>query len=316
MVSHYFEERGGGIEMVAAALARELAAAGFEVTWLAVGAGTAGAGNGAYRKRGLAASGIAEALLKIPYPILSPSSWRVISEETRRSDVVLAHDALYLTSIAARCAARAHRKPFVVVQHIGVVPYRSCGLRTLMELANRKIAAPLLRSADQVVFISQLAARYFAGIGWRRPPVLIFNGVDTEVFSPAQDATAVERARAALGLPAGAPVALFVGRFVQKKGLAVLELLARARADITFAFAGQGPLDPAKWGLSNVRTYRSLAGRSLAPLYQASSLLVLPRGFRWSCRKRSPAGSLFCAALTPRRPMRARRVTSMELAST
>jgi glycosyltransferase involved in cell wall biosynthesis len=271
-VSHYFEERRGGIEIVAATLARELAAAGFEVTWLAAGTGTA---DGVCRRRALAASGIAEALLQIPYPILLPSSWRVISQEAERCDVVLAHDALYLTSIAARRAARVHRKPFVVVQHIGFVPYRSRLLRILMQLGNRMLAAPLLRSADQVVFISQLAARHFAGIGLHRP-VLIFNGVDTDVFSPAQDAAASGRARAALGLPAGAPVALFVGRFVEKKGLRVLEYLVRARADVTFAFAGQGPLDPASWGLTNVRTYRSLSGRSLATLYQASNLLVLP----------------------------------------
>lgn len=275
MVSHYFEERRGGIEIVAAALARELTAAGFEVTWLAVGSKT-GTEEDAWRRRGLAASGIAEALLKIPYPILSPSSWRVISEEAERSDVVLAHDALYLTSVAARCAARAHRKPFVVVQHIGFVPYRSRALRALMQLANRMLAAPLLRSADQVVFISHLAARYFGVGGWRRPPLLIFNGVDTRVFSPAQDAAAVSRARAALALPADTPVALFVGRFVEKKGLKVLEHLARARTDVAFAFAGQGPLDPTSWGLTNVHTYRSLSGSSLAMLYQASDLLVLP----------------------------------------
>lgn len=276
MVSHYFEERRGGIEIVAAALARELAAAGFELTWLAVGAGTAGSGDFPYHRRTLHASGVAEALLKIPYPILFPSSWRVISREAERCDVVLAHDALYLTSIAARRAARVHRKPFVVVQHIGFVPYRSRALRALMELANRLIAAPVLRSADRVVFISQLAARYFAGIPWRRPPALIFNGVDTAIFSPAEDAAAVERARTMLALPSGAPVALFVGRFVEKKGLSVLEQLARARADVTFAFAGQGPLDPARWGLPNVRTYRSLSGPSLATLYRASDLLLLP----------------------------------------
>jgi glycosyltransferase involved in cell wall biosynthesis len=276
MVSHFFEERRGGIEMVAAALARELSAAGFEVTWLAAGAATPAGGDFPYRRRALPASGVAEALLRIPYPIIFPASWRVISREAERSDVVLAHDALYLTSIAARRAARIHHKPFVVVQHIGLVPYRSRVLRALMKLANWIIAVALLRGADQAVFISELVARYFADIGWRRPPVLIFNGVDTGTFSPPPDAAAVDQARAALGLAADVPVALFVGRFVEKKGLLVLEHLARARADVAFAFAGQGPLDPGRWGLSNVRTYRSLSGRSLAMLYRASNLLVLP----------------------------------------
>lgn len=275
MVSHYFEARGGGIERVAAALARELAAAGFEVVWLATGAETDPDG-GAFLRRGLAASAAAEALLGIPYPILRPSGWRAIARETERCDVVLAHDSLYFTSLAARRAARAHGKPFVVVQHVGFVPYRNALLRTLMRWANRLIAAPVLRDADQVVFISQLAARYFAAIAWRRAPVVIFNGVDTAIFFPAADARAASQARAALGLPRDTPVALFVGRFVQKKGMAVLEQLARARPDLTFAFAGQGPLDPTLWGLGNVRVHRSLAGQSLAQLYRGSDLLLLP----------------------------------------
>jgi glycosyltransferase involved in cell wall biosynthesis len=275
LVSHYFEERRGGIEIVAAALARELAAAGFEVTWLATGAAGGGAG-GPYRKRALASSRAAEALLGIPYPVLLPSAWRAIRAEVERSDVVLTHDALYLTSIAAARAARIGRKPLVVVQHVGLVPYRNPLLRALMSWANRYVAVPLLGRADQVIFISELTQRHFAGVSWRTAPTLIFNGVDTEVFTPAPDSAAITSARQGLGLPADGPVALFVGRFVEKKGLAVLEQLARTRRDVTFAFAGQGPLDPAQWGLPNVHTYARLSGRSLASLYQASQLLLLP----------------------------------------
>jgi glycosyltransferase involved in cell wall biosynthesis len=190
--------------------------------------------------------------------------------------VLLAHDALYLTSIAARRAARAHGKPLLVVQHIGAVPYRSLVLRALMAWANRAIAAPLLRGADQVVFISQLTARHFGDVAWLRAPVLIYNGVDTEVFAPPPDAAAADSARAALDLPPRVPVAVFVGRFVEKKGLAVLEHLARMCTDVVFAFAGQGPRDPKRWRLANVRVYGALSARSLARLYQAGSLLLLP----------------------------------------
>jgi alpha-maltose-1-phosphate synthase len=69
---------------------------------------------------------------------------------------------------------------------------------------------------------------------------------------------------------------LFVGRFVEKKGLHVLERIARVRTDVCFAFAGQGALDPARWGLPNVHVYSSLSGSSLACLYRASDLLLLP----------------------------------------
>jgi glycosyltransferase involved in cell wall biosynthesis len=48
------------------------------------------------------------------------------------------------------------------------------------------------------------------------------------------------------------------------------------RSDIFFVFAGQGTLDPTRWELPNVRVYTSLSGASLASLYRASDLLLLP----------------------------------------
>jgi glycosyltransferase involved in cell wall biosynthesis len=275
MLSQYFEERRGGIELVAAALARALAARGFAVTWLAAGAAGAGEQDG-YRRVALAASAAVERLLHIPYPLLCLSAWRRIFREAACCDIVLVHDALYLTSIAGCLAARRYRKPVVVVQHVGFVPFRSTTVRWLMRLANRLVAAPLLRAADRVVFISQTTLEHFARLGWRRPPALIFNGVDTGVFSPAGAREQVESARRGLGLPVDARVALFVGRFVEKKGLQALGHLARLRTDVVFAFAGGGALDPRAWGLPNVRVYTALSGPTLAPLYRASEVLLLP----------------------------------------
>ena len=275
MLSHYFEARLGGIEMVAAALAHSLPPLGFSVVWLASGAAGDSRGSGCSR-RSLRTSSVAERLLRIPYPILFPSAWRAIFREAGHSDIILVHDALYMTSILGWLAARAHRKPFVIVQHIGFVPYEGAALRTLMKLANRCVAVPLLRRANRVVFISQLTQRYFSRIRWRATPALIYNGVDTTIFRPASSAEEVEANRKQLGLPVDIPVALFVGRFTPKKGLRILERTARIRPDICFACAGQGELDPTRWGLENVRVYASLSGSALASLYRASDLLVLP----------------------------------------
>jgi glycosyltransferase involved in cell wall biosynthesis len=276
MLSHYFEERRGGIEIVAAALVRELVPLGFAPVWLATGSsGCDGKPDGS-RRLALGATDVAERLLNIPYPIPLPSAWRAIFRETACSDVVLVHDAVYLTSILAYLAARAHGKPLVVVQHVGFVPFRSPLLRGLMRLANRCIAAPLLRSAHQVIFISQLTMQHFAHLPWRRSPTLIFNGVDTGIFFPAKNAAETQGARRDLGLPVEAPIALFVGRFVEKKGLQVLERLARNQGEVVFAFAGQGALDPLRWGLPNVRVFTGLRGSTLASLYRASDVLLLP----------------------------------------
>ena len=79
-----------------------------------------------------------------------------------------------------------------------------------------------------------------------------------------------------LGLPVEGRIVSFVGRFVEKKGLHIIERLARARPDLTWALAGWGPIDPLAWGLPNVHVFAGLQGPSLVPFYQASDAFVLP----------------------------------------
>lgn len=275
MLSHYFAQNQGGIEAIAASLACELSARGFRVAWLASGDPGSDVEQRGYRRVSLPAASILERRLAIPYPLLRPSAWRTIYRESADHDVIVVHDALYMSSIVGYLSARLLRKPLVVVQHVGFVPYKSALLRNLMRLANRWIAMPLLRGADQVIVYSHLTLQHFSDVRWRRPPAFVVNGVDTSIFSP-PSTTGVERARQALNLPSDVPIALFVGRFVEKKGLQILESIARMRRDVLFAFAGRGTLDPGKWSLPNVRVFSDLTGATLAPLYHASDALLLP----------------------------------------
>jgi glycosyltransferase involved in cell wall biosynthesis len=71
-------------------------------------------------------------------------------------------------------------------------------------------------------------------------------------------------------------VYLFVGRFVEKKGLAVLRRIATALPDSLFVMLGQGPVDPGAWGLDNVRVVGAVDQQTLARYYQSADLLVLP----------------------------------------
>jgi len=276
MVSHYFEEHRGGVEIVADALAREMMLQNFQVVRLATGRLSHAAAEPRGRTRALSATNAIEDFLNLPYPVPLPSAYSAIWSETKHADLVLVHDAFYITSVIAFFAARFFRKPFLIVQHIGLVPYQSMLLRRLMAVADRFVTAPILRRADQVIFISQLTFQHFANLRLRRAPAFIFNGLDTRVFFPAVNRAEIENTRIGLGLPAQAPVALFVGRFIEKKGLAVLERIARLRRDVFFAFAGWGSIDPATWNLPNVRVYGSLSGAALASLYRASNLFLLP----------------------------------------
>jgi hypothetical protein len=216
-VSHYFETHRGGIEIVASSLARELANRGIDVTWMATDASPVSATTENVTRIALRASNLLERTIGIPYPLANPSAWRRIFRETKRGDAVLIHDGLYLTSVIAALAASWAGKPFIVVQHIGLVPYNNVLLRSLMSVANKIITRSVLKHADQIVFISEVTQRYFADLACMRPPRLIFNGLDTNVFNPPGNDTEAVEARHHFDFPPSGPIALFVGRFVEKK---------------------------------------------------------------------------------------------------
>jgi glycosyltransferase involved in cell wall biosynthesis len=157
-----------------------------------------------------------------------------------------------------------------------MVPYRNPALRALLFAAYHVLGRIVLGGASQVVFVSESVRRYFSDfVGFKSPPLLIPNGVDSAVFHPVDEARRTAL-RAGLGIRGRAPLLLFVGRFVEKKGLAVLRELAQRLPEARWLFAGWGPQDPVRWELANVTVMHGRSGAQLAPLYQAADLLVLP----------------------------------------
>jgi len=276
MTTHYFASHQGGIEIVAGQLFRELAAAKQEVVWMASDVTPPPEATGTSRAAGLRTYNFVERKIGLPAPIPTFAAMRKTRAEVRQADLLIVHDCLYLTNILAYAWARLSGIPVVVVQHIGNVPYSSRFLSGVMKLANRWITRNMLRGAEQVVFISETTKEYFKGISFRTPPVVIFNGVDSDVFRPLHFAEKKVDLRREFGLPADRPVILFVGRFVEKKGLLALQRMVEMAPDYTWAFAGWGPLDPGKWGAPNVHIFSDLHDSRLAALYRACDLLVLP----------------------------------------
>jgi glycosyltransferase involved in cell wall biosynthesis len=275
MVTHYFESHRGGIEIIAGRLLRELARLGHETIWVATDASPPPEPEG-FRAVPVSANNTMERRFGVPFPLPTVGAGKVIAREVRECDAVIMHDALYLTTGLAFSAARRFGKPTVIIQHIGAVPYRNPVLRLLMTLGNRVVARRLLTRSDRVVFYSEIAARYFASVRFAAPPERILNGVDTDLFRPLTDPGQRRAVRERLGLPLDRPVALFVGRFVEKKGLHILKRMVPLRPDIHWAFAGWGPMNPRTWSLPNVSVLSDLSGATLAPLYQACDVLVLP----------------------------------------
>jgi glycosyltransferase involved in cell wall biosynthesis len=266
MVTHYFGGHGGGIELVAERLARECACLGeVAVHWMAAGPARDVPG---VTCTPMAVWDATERLLGFPFPIPGPRSvlrlWRAVAA----ARVVWLHDYLYPANMLAQGMAILLGRPVIVTQHIGYVPYRSAILRNLLTIANRTLGTASLRAAAQAIFISDAVRGYFvACVKFRTAPMLWPNGVDAELFHPpprGEHARAVE------------PTILFVGRFVEKKGLAIIEQLARLLPGYRFVLAGWGPQRPEHWELPNVRVVTKPAQREVADLYRHADCLLLP----------------------------------------
>ncbi len=277
LVTHYFASHRGGVEIVAQELARRLAHRhpDIDITWVASASSAVESADRLVRIP-VPAWNVTERRLGFPYPLWSPTSLAGIGRLAASADVVHLHDSLYLGNIAAFLAARHRRTPVLVTQHIGTVPYSNPALRLLLAAANRTVARAVLTGSDQAVFVSPRVRAFFESLfGFRRAPQTVPNGVDTDLFFPAVGRER-ERLRERLGFSQGQRVRLFVGRFVEKKGLPLLRELARRAPDETFVFVGWGPDDPARWNLPNVRAVGALPQQDIADYYRAADLLLLP----------------------------------------
>ena len=276
MVTHYFESHRSGVELIAGQLTRELAGLGQTVVWVASNATPPPSANDLNcRAVAVNAVNMTERYLGIPFPIPGIGGIQQIRREVHNADAVLLQDSLYPACMAAFVFARLAGKPVIIAQHIGLVPYNNPVFRKIMELSNTLIVRRMLAHADRVAFFSEITERYFSGVPFRSTPKVMFTGVDTDIFFPVQQDQKREL-RHRLGLAPDRAAVLFVGRFVEKKGLHFLARMARIRPNIVWAFAGRGHLNPDEWGLPNVIVFSGLSGPFLADLYRASDLLVLP----------------------------------------
>lgn len=224
----------------------------------------------------LACANPIEKITGLPMPLPGPLAIRALAREVRRCDAVVIHDALYVTSILALLMAKAHRKRIVLIQHIAGVAFPSRVLRAAMALANIVVTRPMLRAADAPVFISDTVRHDLVGTPARIPCSLLFNGVDSAVFHPGEGLVSVPGTFAGIPIAPGARRVLFVGRYVEKKGLRVLRALAASRGDLTFLMVGSGPIRPAMWGLTNVHDLGTQSPQALAAIYRGVDLLLLP----------------------------------------
>lgn len=273
-VSAFYECHGGGIEIVAGAMARAIARRGHDCRWAAADLDPAPT-DPQLGPIQLQAADPIERWTGLPMPVPGAAARRVLERAVAAADAVIVHDALYLSSLLAAHYAVRRGKPWLLVQHIGAIPYTNPALRLAMSAANRIATRRLLARAPQVVFISHAVREFFADARWRSPPVLLLNGVDHALFRPAKCGERA-RLRDRLGMTDGRRQLLFVGRYVEKKGLAAIRAMAAAHPEWNLNLVGGGPIEPASWNLANVVPLGRKTREELAELYRASDALVLP----------------------------------------
>lgn len=277
LVTHYYPEHKSGIEIVAGNIANYIVKnQGFEIHWISsdVTKHPKTPNLFCYPAKTL---NFFETKLTLPYPIWDFKSLLKIWHLTDTIDIVHIHDYLYMGNLFAFLSAKIKKKPIIITQHIGFIPYKNPIARLILSFLNNTIGRIILRNSDQVIFISENVQRYFSKITpFKRPPVLISNGFEDQYLNSLDSLEERKKIREKLNLPKDKFIFLFVGRFIEKKGLDLLKEIVKEFREDLWIFIGWGPLSPRKWRLDNVLVFENLTMVDIIPFYQVANLLVLP----------------------------------------
>jgi glycosyltransferase involved in cell wall biosynthesis len=277
LVSTYMPPHPGGIEQVASNTFEAYRRLGAEVRWV----------TSRIPKALLPAEGpitrvpccnAVEDRLGVPVPLWGWSAWRALRETCAWADVVHVVEALYLPSVMAIAVAELERKPAILCQNVGGIPYESRALRVVQHLAWRTIGKAVIRRAATVVLATPAADTFVRRLMGAQLPraVNLPVGIDTELLRPPTEDERAE-ARRALSLEPGRPVVLFAGRLVEKKGLPLVIEAAVLSPKLAFLVAGDGPhREMLRRAPPNVRWLGHVDGPGMRQLYRAVDAALLP----------------------------------------
>lgn len=272
-VAHQVPPHLGGLETVVAAETRGLRDRGWEVT-IVSSAGTVGPGtrveDGVRTVRVRAWNGFEERW-GVPFPLFSPRLVLALGREVRRADVVHVHDVLYVSSWLAALWCVLLRTPYVVHRHVGFVHHSSPVVRLVQRLVLDSMGRLVLGRASAILPIDDhIGAGLRADVGRPERVVVLGNGVDTASFRPAADDER-RRTRAAYRLPVERPLALFVGRFVPKKGFDVVVAAAGDDYDLVLVGGDRPP------GVDDPRLHflGGLPAEAMPAVYACADVMVV-----------------------------------------
>jgi D-inositol-3-phosphate glycosyltransferase len=276
LVAHYFPPHVGGIENVVKGEADRLAAAGYDVVVLTTAVGAPAVVErdpGGYPVVRLATWNGVERRFGVPFPVVAPQALLTALRWVRSADLVHCHDLLYTTTWLAALAGALCRSPLVLTQHVHLVRHPSRAVELVQRAVYATIGRAVLRRATRIVVLNGAVQAFLHRLGAPDERMqLVPNGVDTDVFHPP---TAAEKRnlRRSLQLPEEDVLALFVGRFVPKKGYDTV--CACAGDGYVLVLVG-GPPPDRDAGRRDVIFTGPVPHDEIADLFRACDVFVLP----------------------------------------
>jgi len=272
-VSNFMPPHPGGIEIMIDTLFQGLQRRGHEVRWIAASTPLEPGTTGPFVR--VPAWNWLEKNLHVPMPLWAPSGWRQLDEQVRWADVIHVHDCLYFSSSLTTALTRGRRKPLLVTQHVGEVPYGGV-LDWVQAAAYRTLGRTLLSAASEVVTYSPHVVDYFQKVGVKKPLRIIPLGFEPR-FQPLPQAERLA-ARREFGLPEQGRLVLFAARLVPKKGVQQVAEVQRllATEGVTLVVAGDGPLANVFEELPRTVHLRQVDHTRMHALYACADALLLP----------------------------------------
>jgi glycosyltransferase involved in cell wall biosynthesis len=188
----------------------------------------------------------------------------------RDYDVVIAPVAGGAMLPAAYAGARAHHKGFVLWASVWVQP------RSISHAVALPAIRHIYRHADAVLAYGEHTRRFVAAIRGRDYDVFVApQSVEADLFARAVAGAELDAFRARHGL--SGPFALYAGRLVPEKGIAVLlDAWRSVASELTLVVAGDGPLGPAVQATPRTRLLGPLPRPELSVAYAAAEFALLP----------------------------------------
>src|SRR5690606_12365084 len=157
----------------------------------------------------------------LPFLFPHPADLHALAKAVRTADVLVLHDKLYLTNLLAPWVAGRRGKPTITIKHSGWVHKPSLSMPADQSIANFLVVGPSLRSATRSVAVTGAKLDSLSQLASGRDIKVIENGIDTSQFI-------LQDVKRDIDI-------LFVGRFVDKKGVGLVERLAPLLPECRFA---------------------------------------------------------------------------------